>query len=118
MPDALLSLSRGVFWCTSNGALAFASGQSECSSSMLSSEIEKASLPKRLQTWQLASDASSFCYGGDEVDLSVWNTERAFSGKLSEGNEVTETKKRKRGDELFPGEVWRAKNVCIHKVLQ
>ncbi|KAG6889308.1 hypothetical protein C0995_001964 [Termitomyces sp. Mi166 len=39
---------------------------------------------------------STFAYGGDEVDVSVWDTERAFTLQPS-----SESKKRKR-DTLFP----------------
>lgn len=47
------------------------------------------------------------------MELSVWNTEQAFTPPADQLS-VTEMKKRKRGDTLFPGEVWRAKNVrCI-----
>jgi len=46
------------------------------------------------------------------VDLSVWDTEKAFT---SPGEDTTpsSTKKRKRGGELFPGEIWRARNVRV-----
>ncbi|KAG6911489.1 hypothetical protein DXG01_014563 [Tephrocybe rancida] len=53
----------------------------------------------------MSSHQHTFAYGGDEVDVSVWDTERAFAlPSESEGG------KRKR-DTLFPGELWRAKNV-------
>lgn len=70
-----------------------------------------AALPTRLFDWRIASDQNTFAYGGDEVELSLWDTTRAFSPapeKIAE----TDAKKRKRGDTLFPGELWRAKNVC------
>ena len=64
--------------------------------------------------WRLASNEETFAYAGDEVELSVWNTERAFSSekpivKDSEG----QSKKRKRSEQLLPGEIWRAKNVSV-----
>ncbi len=71
----------------------------------------------RLCEWRLAHDKSTFSYGGDEVELSVWDLETAFSPKQQEPPrsqpESPGSKKRKRGSELLPGELWRAKNVCI-----
>lgn len=69
-----------------------------------------ASLPTRLCDWRISSDQETFACGGDEVELSVWNTEQVFSPP-QEQPAKTETNKRKRGDALFPGELWRAKNV-------
>ncbi|CCL99152.1 uncharacterized protein FIBRA_01167 [Fibroporia radiculosa] len=64
----------------------------------------------RLTNWRLSPGGETFAYGGDEVELSVWNTEAAFA-KRPEDKLSNETKKRKRGDQLLPGEIWRAKNV-------
>lgn len=69
-------------------------------------------LPSRLCDWKLSDDSKTFAYGGDEVDLSVWDTELSFSAqptntKPTEGG----SKKRKRNDDLFPAEIWRARNV-------
>ncbi|KAI6036628.1 hypothetical protein BKA83DRAFT_670281 [Pisolithus microcarpus] len=80
-----------VFSCTSHGAL-------------------------RLSNLDWGCNKETFAYGGDEVDLSVWNTERAFQASASSEDASStppnNTKKRKRAnDALFPGEVWRAKNV-------
>ena len=75
--------------------------------------VVKTSLPMRLRAWQISGDSRTFAYGGQEVDLSVWDCERAFQGngdaRVSEISPVT--KKRKRDAELFPGEIWRAENV-------
>lgn len=72
-----------------------------------------ASLPTRLYDWRISSTQENFAYGGDEVELSMWNTEQAFSNLADRAaSSNTDTKKRKRGGELFPGEIWRAKNVC------
>ena len=68
-----------------------------------------ATLPSRLYDWRLSENVDTFSYGGDEVDLSVWNTELAFQRQPEPG--LTSSKKRKRNDELFPAEVWRARNV-------
>lgn len=67
------------------------------------------SLPTRLSGWRLYQD--TFAYGGDEVDLSVFETERAFQNPIDVLASTTAAKKRKRNDVLFPGEIWRAKNV-------
>jgi ribosome biogenesis protein NSA1 len=69
-----------------------------------------ASLPTRLQDWRMSSNQETFAYGGDEVDLSVWNTESAFAFRSQEAESVP-SKKRKRGNALLPGEIWRASNV-------
>ena len=70
----------------------------------------------RLCEWRLAPDNTTFSYGGDEVELSVWDLEAAFAPKQQAAPSKLESpgsKKRKRGAELLPGELWRAKNVCI-----
>ncbi|KAF7338337.1 hypothetical protein MVEN_02059200 [Mycena venus] len=92
---------RGVYSCTSNGALRLVPTGADGTQSTLGS------LPTRLGAWRLASDQATFAYGGDEVEPSVWNTEKAFEPVSSSDPSGT---KRKR-DALFPGEIWRAKNV-------
>jgi ribosome biogenesis protein NSA1 len=72
---------------------------------------QHAFLPTRLRAWHQPSDEETFAYGGDEVDLSVWNTEKAFSS-IQDDSTANAPKKRKRGSELLPGEVWRARNVA------
>lgn len=67
------------------------------------------SLPTRLSGWRMYQD--TFAYGGDEVDLSVFDTERAFQNTVDDLTAAA--KKRKRSDALLPGEVWRAKNVIL-----
>ncbi|KAI5122941.1 hypothetical protein M0805_006823 [Coniferiporia weirii] len=109
--------SGGFYWCTSNGALGFAPMNAD-EEKLTFPTYQKATLPMPLRAWQLSADAASFAYGGDEVDLSVWNTERALQakggsipGRTSEDTGSMESKKRKRGTDLLPGEVWRAKNL-------
>ncbi|KAJ6502599.1 hypothetical protein C8R45DRAFT_1092425 [Mycena sanguinolenta] len=92
---------RGVFSCTSNGALRLVPSTTE------EKQPSLGSLPTRLGAWRLDSDQTTFAYGGDEVELSVWNTEKAFEHESPSDSSST---KRKR-DALFPGEIWRAKNV-------
>ncbi|KIM87003.1 hypothetical protein PILCRDRAFT_815437 [Piloderma croceum F 1598] len=102
-----LSVSeRGIYSCTSNGASRMTTlGVNDAPISH-----KLASLPARLCDWRISSDQETFACGGDEVELSVWNTEQVFS-PLKEQSAEIETSKRKRGDALFPGELWRAKNV-------
>lgn len=69
-------------------------------------------LPSRLMDWQLGPDQETFAYGGDEVEVSVWNTERALQPRACSSAVSAGSQKRKRAEDLFPGEVWRAKNVA------
>jgi hypothetical protein len=97
-----------VFSCTSNGALRRATFSTESSSP---TQEDKASLPTRLRDWRLSSDSQNFTYGGEEVEVSVWNTEQAFQPPPQLETPASTGKKRKRSEALFPGEIWRAKNV-------
>ncbi|KAG5727641.1 WD repeat-containing protein 74 [Termitomyces sp. T112] len=92
-----------AFSCTSNGALRSISFKN----GVESPEFRLSSLPTRLRAWRMTSCQDRFAYGGDEVDVSVWDTEQAFTPQPSSDSLG---KKRKR-DTLFPGELWRAKNV-------
>jgi ribosome biogenesis protein NSA1 len=103
------ALSRGIFSCTSNGALLMMSVDKEGALQ----QPEFASLPTRLCDWHLSPDGTTLAYGGDEVDISVWNTEQAFSSCAKDAPIAT-GKKRKRQEDLFPAEIWRAKNVNMH----
>ncbi|KAG6818157.1 hypothetical protein H0H87_000062 [Tephrocybe sp. NHM501043] len=96
--------NSGAFSCTSNGALRLASLSSEAEGP----SFHLASLPTRLRAWRMSTRQETFAYGGDEVDVSVWDAERAFAPQSTPSE--PESKKRKR-DTLFPGELWRAKNV-------
>ncbi|KIY44802.1 hypothetical protein FISHEDRAFT_50697 [Fistulina hepatica ATCC 64428] len=104
--------NRFVFSCTCTGALRKHSLASENSVS------STANLPMRLADWHLSSDAQTFAYGGDEVDLSVWDTERAFNCPEKSAAPADATapsgtgvKRKRAADTLFPAEIWRAKNV-------
>jgi hypothetical protein len=109
--------SRGVYSCTSNGALRL----TPLGSDVDAEPSRTAVLPMRLCSWRLAPDGTTFSYGGDEVELSVWDVEAAFAPKLQPLPATTSTespqqpentRKRKRSTEpLLPGELWRAKNV-------
>ncbi|KAK0240194.1 hypothetical protein EDD85DRAFT_824627 [Armillaria nabsnona] len=98
-------VSQGIFTCTSNGALRMTPKSST------EAEARTALLPTRLHSWKLAADQETFAYGGDEVDLSLWNTEQAFQQPAMSSTADVMSKKRKRKADLFPGEIWRAKNV-------
>ena len=67
-------------------------------------------LPTRLRDWKLSMDGTKFAYGGDEVEVSLWDAELAFQA-LRGAEEGQPGKKRKKGATLFPAELWRAKNV-------
>lgn len=104
-----MSLSK-IYSCTSNGALQVTSIQDILSDSAPS--VQQLSLPTRLLDWKLLPHGNTFAYGGDEVDVSVWDTETAFQAQAGDSNSSSATsKKRKRDNDLFPGEIWRAKNV-------
>lgn len=102
----LAASNRTIYSCTSNGALRMTTlGEDDATISH-----KLSSLPTRLCDWRISSNQETFSYGGDEVELSVWNTEQSFA-RTAEHSAEPETKKRKRRDALFPGEIWRANNV-------
>lgn len=103
----LAASSAGVYSCTSNGALRLTPfGEPDA-------EPQTAVLPMRLCEWRTAPDGKTFSYGGDEVELSVWDLESAFAPKRpAPADQSKDTKKRKRANDLLPGEIWRAKNVA------
>ncbi|KAF8268881.1 hypothetical protein EI94DRAFT_1771451 [Lactarius quietus] len=73
----LAASSAGVYSCTSNGALRLTPfGEHDA-------ESQTAVLPMRLCEWRTAPDGKTFSYGGDEVELSVWDLEAAFAPKQS-----------------------------------
>ena len=105
-------MSSGIFTCTSNGALRLTKPGDDLTS-------ETAVLPMRLAEWRLSPDEKNFAYAGDEVELSIWDTEKAFQGPATAASPTAENgvgKKRKR-DTFFPGEIWRARNVSDIMVL-
>ncbi|KAF7294980.1 hypothetical protein MIND_01036100 [Mycena indigotica] len=88
---------RGIYSCTSNGALRLVTDDGETS---------LGSLPARLCVWRHDPASQTFSYGGNEVDVSVWDSKAAFAST----DASVSSSKRKRND-LFPGETWRSKNV-------
>ncbi|KAJ7582777.1 WD40-repeat-containing domain protein [Mycena floridula] len=97
--------SQATYSCTSNGTIRLtkhANGPS-------GSETLLSNVPTRLRCWSLSPEGATFAYGGDEVDLSVWDTEKGFA--TSSHKEASSSGMKRKRDELFPAEVWRAKNV-------
>ncbi|KAG8715115.1 hypothetical protein FRC08_010989 [Ceratobasidium sp. 394] len=109
-PDKYIGLEpisgKGWLTCTQHGRLRLSNifgTLSECLDII-------ASLPMRLNDLRLSSSSNSFAYGGNEVDLSVWDTERTFSEKPAKPDRTG--KKRKKGnDDLMYAEIWRAKQL-------
>ncbi|KAF9246568.1 hypothetical protein BU15DRAFT_39865 [Melanogaster broomeanus] len=108
----LASTQNSVYSCTSNGALRLTViGGDEAGPTH-----KLGALPSRLTDWRLGPNQETFVYGGNEVEVSVWNTERAFAPQHEPPSSDSTSHsgvgtKRKRADALFPGEIWRAKNV-------
>jgi len=102
--------NNAVFSCTSNGILRKASCNTGSDSSLQT--VNSTSLPSRLCDWRMSDNRETFAYGGDEVDLSVWNAELAWQCQPESSSlPGSSSKKRKRNDELFPAELWRARNI-------
>ncbi|CAL1704873.1 unnamed protein product [Somion occarium] len=100
----LASSSSGIYTCTSNGALRLTKAGDDVTT-------ETGVLPMRLAEWRLSPDQNTFAYTGDEVELSVWDTENAFTAQPQESSSNESPKKRKRSEQLLPGESWRARNL-------
>lgn len=110
----LMLLVSAAMTCTASGMLCRVPYNLE-EGEIKISEPTISVLPSRLFDWRLSSNSATFAYGGDEVDLSVWDTELVFRTHIDTStNTVTPgSKKRKRNDDLFPAEVWRARNVSF-----
>ncbi|KAF7793038.1 hypothetical protein EIP86_004143 [Pleurotus ostreatoroseus] len=96
---------KAVYSCTSNGALR----RTGLSPEDTLADSSLAVLPTRLAEFRLSPDEKTLSYVGDEVELSVWDVERTFSATKPEA--PSEASKRKRGENLLPNELWRAKNI-------
>lgn len=106
-----IDVNRGAYTCTSSGHVRFTPfttpGETE-----ESAPSQVASVPTRLCDFRLSPSGSSFSYGGEEVDLSVWDVEAAFSARSTPSDSAAAGQKRKnKATDLLPGETWRAKNV-------
>ena len=110
--DTTAQSYRSIYSCSSNGSLRLRKLDISDNPTAESAE-HKTRLPTRLRAWDLMSDGSHFAYGGQEVELSVWDSKRAFERDDAAGKLQMTSGKRKRDLELLPGEVWRAKRVSI-----
>ncbi|KAJ3515803.1 hypothetical protein NLJ89_g1522 [Agrocybe chaxingu] len=103
-----LSLNQSAaFACTSNGMLRRVPFTVEHTPKEASDQLPQSDIsiiPSRLFDWRMPEDCSTFAYGGDEVDLSLWDTELAFTSASPSKNSAT-SRKRKRNDDLFSGEI-------------
>ncbi|CAE6457656.1 unnamed protein product [Rhizoctonia solani] len=100
---------KGWLTCTNNGRLRLSNSFAKLPDAGTPDDLV-ASLPMRLNDIRLGPSCSSLAYGGDEVDLSVWDVERTFSHQSRSTDEVG--KKRKKGkNELMYAELWRAKQL-------
>ncbi|KAJ7685136.1 hypothetical protein DFH06DRAFT_1157559 [Mycena polygramma] len=99
----LQATDRGVYTCTSNGALRLVPAGAKEKRPILGC------LPSRLCAWRIDSGQTTFAYGGDEVEPSVWSTEKALTAEPASSSDSSCTKRKR--DALFPGEIWRAKNI-------
>ena len=95
------SYSRGIYSCSADGRLNLMSLPHNNSAPAHHS----VSIPTRLYDWRLSANEETFAYGGYEVELSVWNTQNAFTMNASSIGSGQKTV------DLFPAEIWRAKNV-------
>ncbi|KAF8590577.1 hypothetical protein K439DRAFT_1644695 [Ramaria rubella] len=70
-------------------------------------------LPTRLCDWILSDDSGSFAYGGEEVEVSLWDLSRAFntSRRLLPNIAMGKRRRKENKSALIDGEIWRAKNV-------
>ncbi|KAG8786819.1 hypothetical protein FRC15_010638 [Serendipita sp. 397] len=68
-------------------------------------------VPMNLRHLAASPSGAHFAYGGTEVNLSLWSLEKSFQ-QSAETVSSSKPGKRGRGDQLFPGEIWRAKNVA------
>ncbi|KAG9038437.1 hypothetical protein FRB95_001294 [Tulasnella sp. JGI-2019a] len=111
---------QGTYTCTSRGHLRLTPHQTNNQDVGAPSPTTvplTAYLPTRLKAFQMSPvDQRQFAYGGDEVELSLWDVEKTFtkevSGKEGEGeNHAKVLKKGRKKEVLFPGETWRSRNV-------
>lgn len=69
-------------------------------------------IPGSLCDWIMSDDAAFFAYGGEEVEVSLWDVSRAFEPSRKSPPLSAVGSKRKK-TELIDGEIWRAKNVRL-----
>ncbi|KAG8748740.1 hypothetical protein FRC10_000131 [Ceratobasidium sp. 414] len=109
-PDRYIGLEavsrKGWLTCTQRGRLRLSHVFAKPSESV----DAIASLPMRLNDLRLSPSSTSLAYGGNEVDLSVWDLERTFSDKPATAD-TTEKKRKKGKADLMYAEIWRAKQL-------
>ncbi|KAF8610165.1 hypothetical protein BDV93DRAFT_601221 [Ceratobasidium sp. AG-I] len=114
VPDRFVGLeavpSKGWLSCTQHGRLRLSYTLGEPSTSEVPADVT-ASLPMRLNDMRLSPSSSSLAYGGNEVDLSVWDVERTFSEKPSTPGAAANKRKKGKGDLMY-AEIWRAKQLA------
>lgn len=109
---------RGTYSCTARGFLRLKLFGTDIGGSedTLESSSRATVLPMRLKDWRLSPSETHFAYGGDEVEVSLWDIEKAFSEPVKTSEDVINSgrkrKERKDKVKLLHGEVWRAQNVC------
>lgn len=124
-PDAsccsFLSCSSHLLHATSGGRLSLHSLPSSLDDAATTT-TSKIRLPANLTTLRPSADGKTFAYAGKEVDVSLWDLERALAAPPSAADaDATASKKRKAGkakenEKLLPGEIWRAKNVRLSTI--
>lgn len=97
----------GVLQCTQEGYLRLTTLNKETTST----NTYEGSVPMGIRHFKASNSGNYFAYAGKEVNLSVWNTEQAFSSQSSGTKAKDEGKRARSGEQLFKGEIWRAKNV-------
>ncbi|KAG9099781.1 hypothetical protein FRC06_004851 [Ceratobasidium sp. 370] len=109
-PDKYVGLdaisNKGWLTCTQHGRLRLSYVFGESSES----EDAMASLPMRLNDLRLSPSSTLLAYGGNEVDLSVWDIERTFSEKPATTDTTGKKRKKGKGDLMY-AEIWRAKQL-------
>lgn len=76
-------------------------------------ESHTCNVPMGIRHFKAAPSGAQFAYAGQEVNLSIWDAERAFS--TTQDTESDKGSKKRGREGLFPAEMWRAKNVShIH----
>ncbi|KZS99282.1 hypothetical protein SISNIDRAFT_546080 [Sistotremastrum niveocremeum HHB9708] len=103
---------KGAYTCTSSGHVRFVPLAKNIGETEETIPSQVTSIPTRLCDFRLSPSGNSFAYGGEEVDLSVWDVDTAFTARGSPAETTVAGQKRKsKSSDLLPGELWRAKNV-------
>lgn len=111
-----MSLYSGVIQCTQKGHIRLTSvlsaDPSNDAGDNCKTDTHTCNVPMGIRHFKATHSGAQFAYAGKEVNLSLWNTELAFaSGKQSAKEHIVKASKKRGRESLFPGEIWRAKNV-------